>query len=123
MQIGVEKGDFIARIPLLTQKIKMMKTDINEETKYYRAKKRVEEIKGFYASLIAYCMVIPFLIFIWFRFTPHTIQWFWFPMFGWGFGLLFQGMHAFGYNPIFGKDWEERKVREFMKEDDKQYWE
>lgn len=123
VEIGVEKGYFIARIPLLTQKITQMKTDINEETKYYRAKKRVEEIKGFYASLIAYCVVIPFLIFIWYRFSSNTIQWFWFPMFGWGFGLLFQGMHAFGYNPIFGKDWEERKVREFMKEDEKQYWE
>jgi len=123
IEIGVEKGFFVARIPLLTQKIRMMKTNINEETKYYRAKKKVEEIKGFYASLLAYCLVIPFLIFIWYRFSSNTFQWFWFPMFGWGFGLLFQGMHAFGYNPIFGKDWEERKVREFMKEDDKQYWE
>jgi len=122
VEIKTEKANFVVKLPLLTQKIKIMKTNINEETKYYRAKKRIEEIKGFYASLISYCFVIPFLIFIWYRFTPHNIQWFWFPMFGWGFGLVMQGMHAFGFNPILGKDWEERKMRELMKKDDEQYW-
>lgn len=123
MEIRQEKNNFIVKLPLLTQKIKIMKIQNNEETKYIRAKKRVEELKEFYGNLVSYVIFIPFFIFIWYKFTPNTIQWFWFPMFGWGLGLLFHGMKAFGFNPILGNDWEERKVREFMKEEDKQYWE
>jgi len=61
------------------------------------------------------------LIFIYYRFTPFTIQWFWFPMLGWGIGLVFQGFSAFG-TPLFGRDWEERKIKEIMNEEDKSMW-
>lgn len=125
-KVVVEKinNQFIVKLPLLTQKTKTMKaSNTQQNTKYIRAVERVEEIKGFYSSLIAYCIVIPFLIFIYFKYSPHTIQWFWFPMLGWGIGLLFQGFKAFNYNPILGSDWEERKIQEYMNEDDKQYWE
>ncbi|REE79827.1 hypothetical protein BX611_2725 [Lutibacter oceani] len=118
----VEK--FTVKLPLLTQKTTIMKTSENiESSKYLRAVERVEEIKGFYSNLIAYCIVIPFLIFIYFKYTPYTIQWFWFPMLGWGLGLIFQGFKAFAYNPFLGRDWEERKIKEYMNEDNKQYWE
>ena len=125
-KVLVEKtaNQFIVRIPLLTQKTKIMRTSEHiESKKYMRAVERVEEIKGFYASLISYFIVIPFLIFIYFKYTPDTIQWFWFPILGWGLGLLFQGFRAFNYNPILGSDWEDRKIQEFMNEDDKQFWE
>jgi hypothetical protein len=56
------------------------------------------------------------------KFVPQ-FHWFWFPMFGWGIGLVFQGFKAFVYNPFLGSDWEDRKIQEFMKEDKKQYWE
>ncbi len=113
---------FKITLPLLTQKIKTMSTDNRIlESKYLRAKHRVEEIKGFYASLISYVIIIPFLIFIYFRFTPFTIQWFWFPMLGWGIGLVFQGFSAFG-NPLFGRDWEERKIKEIMNKEDNSMW-
>jgi len=114
---------FTVKIPLLTQKIKTMKTsDTQQNNKYIRAVERVEEIKGFYSSLIAYCIVIPFLIFINFKYVPQ-FHWFWFPAMGWGIGLVFQGFKAFAYNPFLGNDWEERKIQEFMDEDRKQYWE
>jgi len=125
-KVEVEKlnNQFVVKLPLLTQKTKTMKiSNSNQNTKYIRAVERVEEIKGFYSSLIAYCVVIPFLIFIYFKYSPHTIQWFWFPAFGWGIGLVFQGLKAFNYNPILGSDWEDRKIQEYMKEEDKQYWE
>jgi len=126
-KVTVDKieNQFRVKLPLLTQKIKTMNKSNTSNTlqnnKYLRAVERVEEMKGFYASLIAYFIVIPFLIFIYFKFTPHTIQWFWFPAFGWGIGLVIQGFKAF--SPVFGSSWEERKIQEFMKEDDKQYWE
>ena len=57
---------FTVKIPILTKQITVMETTINynENNAYYRAKKRVGELKGFYGNLIFYCCVIPFLIFI-----------------------------------------------------------
>ncbi len=107
---------FRVKLPLLTQKIKVMKTDyITDSSKYIRAKERVKELKDFYGSLIAYCIVIPFLFYIWNRYTPGIIHWYLFPAFGWGLGLIFQAFRAFGY----GLNWEERKIRELMERDNK----
>lgn len=125
-KVFIEKTNqqFIIKLPLLIQKIKIMKTsDIQQNNKYLKAVERVEEIKGFYASLVAYFIVIPFLIFIWFKYTPYTLQWFWFPALGWGIGLVIQGFRAFNHNLIFGREWENRKIQEIMNEDEKQYWE
>ena len=123
-KVVVEKTaeNFIVKLPLLTQKTKTMKTETIESNKYLRAVERVHDIKEFYGSLISYCIVIPFLIFINYRYVPQ-FHWFWFPMFGWGIGLIFHGFKAFSYNPILGKDWEERKIKEYMDNEDKQYWE
>ena len=124
-KVLIEKSasQFIVKLPLLTQKIKTMQTsNTSQSTKYIRAVERVE-IKGFYTSLISYSIVIPFLIFIYFKYSPNSIQWFWFPIVGWGIGLVFQGIKAFNYNPILGSDWEDRKIQEYMNEEDKQYWE
>ena len=37
---------------------------MDDSAKYLRAKKRVDNLKSFYGSLVAYCIIIPFLIFI-----------------------------------------------------------
>ncbi len=123
VEVIISEGNFIVKLPLLTQKIKEMRTNINEESRYFRARKQVKELKEFYGSLVSYVIVMPFLIFIWYRYTSNTIQWFWFPMLGWGFGLVVQGLKVFGYNALFGNNWEERKIQELMDEDKKQYWE
>jgi sensor histidine kinase YesM len=106
---------FTVKIPILTKQISVMETKNNytENTAYYRAKKRVDELKGFYGNLISYCIVIPFLIFINLRYSPQ-FQWFWFSAGGWGFGLLMHAFKTFGY----GTNWEERKIQEIMKKDE-----
>jgi len=119
--ISNENEFFKVSLPLLTQKINKMNIDRIEESKYISARKKVDALKEFYGSLISYAIVIPFLYFIWYRFTPGTIQWFWFPAFGWGIGLVFQGLKVYG-NPFLGEDWEERKIREYMNKDEKQSW-
>jgi hypothetical protein len=43
--------------------------------------------------------------------------------FYWGIGLAFHALGVFGNNVFFGKDWEERKIREIMEKDKKQKWE
>lgn len=109
---------FTVKLPLLTQEIKIMKTDYlnNDSQKYIRAKKRVDDLKGFYGNLTSYCVVIPFLIFINYK-TYWDFQWFWFPLFGWGLGLTIHAFTLFGY----GQDWEDRKIREFMEKENKNF--
>ena len=123
-KVVVEKSanHFIVKLPLLTQKIKMMRTETNESNKYLRAVEHVDELKGFYASLFAYCIVIPFLIYLNFKYSPEY-QWFWFPLAGWGVGLLFQGLRVFVFDPFFINKWENRKIKEFMSNDEKEFWE
>ena len=123
VEITKTSESFTVKLPLLTQKTRIMRTtETHQNNKYIRAVERVEEIKGFYSSLIAYCIVIPFLIYINLNYVPQ-FHWFWFPMIGWGIGLIFSGFKAFAYNPFLGKNWEERKIQQFMNEDKKQYWE
>jgi hypothetical protein len=111
---------FTVKIPILTKQISVMETttNYNENSAYYRAKKRVEELKGFYGNLISYCCVIPLLIFINLTYSPQ-FQWFWFSAGGWGFGLIMHALKVFGYS----SNWEERKIQEILqKEDNKQTW-
>ena len=85
---------------------------INKADKYHRAKKKVEEIKGFYGNLMAYLIVIPLLA--WINYRSSDFPWVIFPAVGWGLGVILNGLCAFGYSPILGKNWEERKIREYM---------
>lgn len=123
-KVLVEKSanQFIVKLPLLTQKTKIMRTETNESKKYQRAVEHVDELKGFYASLFAFCIVIPFLIYLNIKYSPEY-QWFWFPLAGWGVGLLFQGVRVFLFDPFFVNEWENRKIKEFMSNDEKEFWE
>lgn len=115
------QNTFTVKIPILTKRITIMDTQkdtYNEQDAYYRAKKQVEEMKGFYGNLLSYCTVIPFLIFINYK-TSWGFQWFWFPMLGWGIGIIFHAFSVFGY----GKSWEERKIQEILdKEKQQKHW-
>lgn len=87
-----------------------------EERLYKKAKEKVQNIRSFYINVACYCIVIPFLIYINLRFSPE-FHWFYFSMFGWGTGLFFHGMEAYGWNPILGKDWEQRKIKELLEKE------
>lgn len=96
----------------------------DNESKYLRAKERVTEIKKFYTSLISYVVVIAFLAGLNYYTDKWSYPWFLWAAFGWGIGLTFQAIKTFGLNPFFGKNWEERKIKEFMNDDQKrQRWE
>lgn len=110
---------FEVKIPMLTKQIEVMNTKNTEmNEKYLAARRRVEELKEFYWNLTAYCIVIPFLIFINYR-THWEFKWFWFPVFGWGIGLAFHAISVFLDKGFFGRKWEEKKIREYMREDEK----
>jgi len=109
---------FRVSLPLLIKINNIMYTDDLEQSNYLKAVERVEKLKEFYQNLASYCLVIPFLIFINLRFSPG-FQWFWFPAFGWGIGLTFHFLEVNNYNIFLGKNWEDRKIKEMMKEDKK----
>nr|WP_314896028.1 histidine kinase [uncultured Flavobacterium sp.] len=118
--IAQNEKTFTVKIPILTKQISVMEinTNYSENSAYYSAKKRVEELKGFYGNLISYCCVIPLLIFINLTYSPE-FQWFWFSAGGWGFGLIMHALKVFGYS----SNWEERKIQEILqKGDNKQNW-
>jgi 2TM domain/Histidine kinase len=112
--------EFKISLPILTKQISVMETNtlFSENDAYAKAKKRVEELKGFYGNLTAYCIVIPTLAIINYN-TFWGFQWFWFPMLGWGLGVSFHAFGIFGY----GKSWEERKIQEIVNQGKNNNWE
>ena len=118
VRIAKTNKDFSVQLPMLSRQISVMETQEThiEEKRYLKAKERVEAIKGFYGNLIAYALVIPFLW--WLNFRTTSFLWAIFPTVGWGFGVMAHGMEAFGYNPLWGKRWEEKKIRELMEKED-----
>lgn len=100
-----------------------METNFNEEERYYQAKKRVEQIKGFYGNLISYIVLNIFFLILNIVTSPNHL-WFYWPLLWWGLGVIFHGMRVFGYSPFFNKDWEERKINEFIEKENrnKQNW-
>ncbi|QTE23513.1 2TM domain-containing protein [Polaribacter cellanae] len=94
-----------------------------QEQKYIRAKKRVEELKGYYWHLVTYIIINLFLSGaqiiegISENRTFETI----FSDFGlygvwivWGIGLFFHTFKIFGFRFFLGNDWEEQKIKEIM---------
>ena len=86
------------------------------DSKYEEARKQVTCIKEFYQHLFAYCLVIPFIVFVNYM-TYWEFKWFWFSAIGWGIGLGFHAYHVFVKNGFLGSNWEKRKIEEFMRKD------
>ena len=84
---------------------------MDEQTRYQEAKKQVEEIKGFYFHLVSYFLVNAVLIVVNLLTSPEYL-WFIWPIMGWGVGLIIHGVSVFG--GLWGKSWEERKIKEIM---------
>lgn len=124
VSINQTANHFEVAVPMLTKQISIMETR-NESVlndNYVRARKHVENLKEFYYSLLSYIIVIPSLVIIWYIFTPHVIQWFWFPMFGWGIGLLFHAYKVHVNDGVLGRSWEKKKIEEFMQEEERNHW-
>ena len=84
--------------------------------RYRRAKKQVDEIKGFYGHLISFVLVMALLIYINLKYTPEYLWFFW-SMFGWGIGLFCHALRVFNWFPFLNKEWEEKKIKQFIEEE------
>ena len=97
----------------------------NTTDKLKRAKKRVEQIKGFYVHLAVYIVVNLIIVGssvirngfegepvdFWGAFSTTVF---------WGIGLAFHALHVFGMHGIFGRRWEQRQIRKYMEKDRKE---
>lgn len=84
------------------------------DEKYIKAKERVKELKKFYTSLAIFIVVNLFLLVCNYMINGLTYPWFLWITVWWGFVIVVQALKLFGFNLIFSKDWEERKIKEFM---------
>lgn len=111
-------SNFSVSLPMLSKRVSVVETQEEhiEEKRYLKAKERVEVLKGFYGNLAAYLIIIPFLW--WLNLRTTSFIWAIFPTLGWGFGLTMHALEAFGYNPLWGKRWEEKKIQELMDNED-----
>lgn len=92
--------------------------DKYEGSKLGRAKKRVDELKGFYIHLLVYIAVNAFILI---NIAMHSDNfWEWghfFTLFFWGIGLAIHAAITFRFNPLFNKNWEERQIKKYMERD------
>ncbi|MDI5897323.1 2TM domain-containing protein [Flavobacterium yafengii] len=104
-----------------------METDSIEKLQYQQALVRVKKIKGFYTHLVVYVVVNLMIMilniqdldkgesyFQWRNFTT---------LFFWGIGLISHALSTFMPNFIFGKNWEDKKIKEFMEKEKSEKWE
>ena len=91
---------------------------IEKENKYLRAKERVEQIKNFYNKLFSSLFVIALVAGINYYTNQWRNPWFLWVVFGLGISLVFKALKIFSLNPFLGRDWEQRKIKEFMQEDE-----
>ena len=95
-----------------------MENDYFQEQEYLKAKKKIKEIKAFYMHLGVNIFSIIIIITVNLLFSPGY-HWFWFAVIGIVIAQLIHGLAVFGL-PGFklGKEWEERKIKEIMKQNE-----
>lgn len=102
----------------------------DREQKYLLAKKKVEQISKFYRHLSIYLVVNTILtgFFIYgdmnqgdtfeeafFNFGNFKIWFFW------GIGIVAQAIGTFGLPMLFNKDWEDRKLKQYLEEENRNF--
>jgi hypothetical protein len=90
-------------------------TTPEERERYQRARRRVRELRGFYLHATVFVAINVLLHVINFA-TASGGYWAFWPLFGWGIGLVVHGLVTYRYRwmPFLGRDWEERRIKELM---------
>ena len=85
-----------------------MTTGMSEQELYEKAKKRVEEKKGFFIHVTTYILVNILLVLIWAFPAGGGYPWFLWALGGWGIGLLFHFLGVFVFSKETG--WEKKEL-------------
>lgn len=120
VRIDDDGVNFMVGIPILTEQLQRSFTPSQEEfiadKRYQRAKKKVDDLKGFYIHAAIYFVMVP--VFIYLNYISTDFPWALFPILGWGWGVLGHAAEVFGWNPFFNKKWESRKIEKLMEDED-----
>lgn len=90
--------------------------------KYEQAREQVKKLKGYYVHLAIFVVINSFILANIYIRSLYGNEQFWqwstfFTLIAWGIGLGFHTFGVFGKRFLFSKDWEERKLKQFMEED------
>ena len=100
---------------------------IDTRNKYSRAKAKVDKIRGFYLHFMIYFIICTGITvykiyrnlnngetfdYAFYDFSTAAIWLFW------GIGIAFHAFGVFGLDYILGKNWEERKIKQYMEEEE-----
>jgi hypothetical protein len=90
-----------------------MNADLAQHPRYRDARRHVKALRGFYGHALVYVAVVTGLLLLNLYTSPGRwwVQW---TAFGWGIGLLAHGLSVMAGGRLFGKAWEERKIREYL---------
>lgn len=117
--------NFTVKLPVLTKQVTIMEPVYNNisetEDSYYKAQKKVEEIKGFYGNLFSYVIIISGLAALNLYTSPEQL-WFFYPALGWGVGVAIHAVSVFNFVPFLGSGWEERKIKEMLEKERNNKW-
>jgi hypothetical protein len=87
---------------------------LSHEERLARARRRVEQIKGFYIHLAVFALVLIGLTVV--DFATGDTWWVHWVFLGWGVGVAAHGLAVLGGGSRAIARWEERKIRELMEE-------
>lgn len=104
-----------------------MENNTLNQIRYEEAAKKVKKLKGFYTHAIVYLVINSMIVILNIQNLNEGESYFqlknFFTAFFWGIGLLAHGLSTFLPYFILGKDWEERKIKEFMEKEKANKWE
>jgi hypothetical protein len=93
-------------------------TSFKEQIARDAAVKRVKDIKDFYNHLTMFLLVNSILAILIYYFVGSIWYFLWFGAGGWAIGVIIHATIVFSWNPFLGKDWEQRKIKQLLEEDE-----
>ena len=86
---------------------------MTNDRKYQRARKRVKTKKEFYEHLTVYVIMSAFFFLI-NALTDFGDWWFYWPILGWGLGVMFHYFDVFGLPGVgtMSQEWENKAIRD-----------
>lgn len=105
-----------------------MSKDKARDKQFLKAKKKVDKLKVFYIHLAGYIVVVGLIVwnFLIIEEGPYKASIIWLnctTIIVWGIFILIHAWTTFKGRFLFSKKWEDKKVKQFMEEDNTTLWE
>ncbi|MEL4307774.1 2TM domain-containing protein [Joostella sp. CR20] len=99
--------------------------ELSENEKYQIAKKRVDNLKGFYWHLTIFIIINTYILVNSYISSTYNNHDFWnlgtfSTLFFWGIGLFFHAWGVFGTRFVFSRNWEEKQIKKYLEKEEQQ---